>query len=473
MKRFIYLLLVIIYLVSCKNQSTLTNKTLKQLPKQYNAANTDSLSTGEISWRAYFTDEPLVALIDTALKNNPDMLIAMQRMQMAEAEVQFNKGLLFPTVDGAANVSQRKFGYHTMDDAGNRTTEITPGQMIPTHLPDFFLGFRTTWELDVWGKLRNRKKAAVARYLSSIEGKNFVISTLVADVANLYYNLMAMDNELIIIRETIKLQQNALEIAKIQKDAGATNLLAVQQFEAQVLNTRAMELEIMQNIIETENLLNFLLGRFPQTIPRNSTVYNDSIQLTIRSGVPSALLKNRPDVKQAELELIAAGADVKAAKAAFYPSFTIDGTFGIQAFRPQLLFNTPGSIAYGFFGNLFAPLINRSAIKAEFKMANAIQLEALYNYQKSILNGFSEVNSLLANIQALDKIQQFKTKETSLLNTAIETSGELFKTGNANYLEILITQQNALQSKLELVNIKRRMYNASVNIYKALGGGWK
>jgi NodT family efflux transporter outer membrane factor (OMF) lipoprotein len=288
-----------------------------------------------------------------------------------------------------------------------------------------------------------------------------------------YYELLALDQELDIIQETISLQDSALSIAVVQKEAGAANELAVKQFRSQLLNSKAMETDVAQMITELENMINTLLGRFPQTIIRDKASFMSAVPGQVRAGIPSELLRNRPDIKQAELELLASKADVKAARALFYPSLTITGGAGFQAYKTKLLFTSPESFIFSAFGSLTAPLINRSAIQAEFKSANAYQMEALYSYEKSILSGYQEVSNELSNINNLQKKYAFKNEQVNELNESIETSSELFRTGRATYLEIIITQQSALQAKLELVDVKKRQLNATVNLYKALGGGWR
>jgi outer membrane protein, multidrug efflux system len=443
------------------------------MPDSFGSSKKDSFNVANISWKQYFSDPALIELIETAQKNNLDMLAALQKLEGARAGVLYAKGALLPTVNANASYLQRKFGYWTMDDAGNRTTEIEPGKIVPSHLPDYYLGLQTTWEIDVWGKLKNKKKAAISRFLSGVEGKNAVMTNLIAEVANNYYELLALDNELDIIRETIKLEENALELVTAQKQAAAANELAVKQFKAQLLNSQALEYETLQRIIETENKINFLLGRYPQTIIRNKAELDKPLSIKPAIGIPSDLLKNRPDIRQSEFELIAAKADVKAAKAAFYPSLSINGSGGLQGFKAIYLFTTPQSIAYSLLGSLITPLVNRSAIKAQFKSANAYQLESLYNYQKSILNGYVEVYNEVARMNNLEKIIDLKTQEADVLTQSIETSTELFKSARANYLEVLSAQKNALSTRLELVEVKKRRFNAMVDLYKALGGGWR
>ena len=205
-------------------------------------------------------------------------------------------------------------------------------------------------------------------------------------MANSYYELLALDNELEIIRQTIQLQKNGLEIVKIQKEAAVANELAVKQFEAQLYHSQSLEMDLLQQIAENENKINALLGRFPQKIIRDQTTFTAQMPNTVKIGIPAQLLKNRPDIKQAELELFATKCDVKSAQAEFYPSLNLTGSVGFQAFKTSYLFTTPQSFIYSIVGNLAVPLVNRSAIKAEFNKANAYQLEALFNYQRTILN---------------------------------------------------------------------------------------
>lgn len=461
-----------VLLFSCKPSKVLENKIAQTIPAGYGDSK-DSTNSAKINWKQFFTDSALVELIDVALRSNLDISIALQRIEAARSGFKAGKGALLPTVSGNLSYLQRKFGYYTMDDAGNRTTEIEPDKIIPTHLPDYFVGLQTSWEIDVWGKLRNKRKAAFARYLSSVEGKNAVLTNLIANVANDYYSLLAMDNQLEIVRESIKLQENALELLKIQKQAAAVNELAVQQFQAELLNSKALEFEILQEILETETEINFLLGRYPQPINRDKSRLNQSLPIKASVGIPSDLLKFRPDIRQAEFELVAAKADRNAAKAAFYPSLNITGSLGFQGYKAALLFSNPQSMAYSLFGSLITPLINRSAIKAEFNTASAFQLEALYNYQKSILNGYVEVYNEVARIRSLESMINLKTQEADILSQAIETSAELFKTGRANYIEVLMTQKSSLEAKIDLIDARERQFNSVINLYKALGGGWQ
>lgn len=431
-------------------------------------------NTSALQWKDYFKDQNLVDLIDVALKNNQELNITLQEIEIAKNDIRVKKGLLLPTVGVRAGAGIEKVGRYTSQGAGDATTEIKPGVETPDPLGDFTIAAYANWEVDIWKKLRNSKKAALNRYLATVEGKNFVITNLIAEVADSYYELLALDNQLDIINQTIKLQSNALEIVKIQKQAARATELGVKKFEAEVLTSKSMEFDIRQQIKEAENKINFLLGRYPQEIKRtSSTNFLSLLPAAVSSGIPSQLLANRPDVKQAELELVAAKLDVKVARAEFYPSLDISAAIGVNAFKPAYLFTFPESLLYSLAGDLAAPLINRNAIKAEFASANARQLQALYNYDRTVLNAYLEVSNQLSKIENLQKGYDLKSQQVDALNTSIDVSNDLFKSARVDYFEVLMTQRDALEAKLELVDTKKEQLNAAVHVYRDLGGGWK
>jgi multidrug efflux system outer membrane protein len=247
--------------------------------------------------------------------------------------------------------------------------------------------------------------------------------------------------------------------------------LAVRQFKAQLLNTQSLEIDVNQRIVATENQLNLLLGRFPQPITR-STIVQQSFPEQVQAGIPAQMLRNRPDVKQAELEMLANYADQHAARLAFMPSLNITAMLGFNAFKSSLIFN-PGSIAYNALGGLTAPLLNRRALKAGQRRAEATSVESLYNYNKSILTGFQEVSTSLNRIENSRKITGFKSEEVAMLQQAVSTSRDLFLTGYATYLEIITAQKSVLEAELTLANVQTDQYLALIELYRSVGGGWK
>lgn len=466
------LLIGLFSVIGCKIPEVAQHMENRSVPSVYNDRS-DSNTISAINWRQFFTDTDLINLIDTALKRNQELNITSQEVEMAMNDIRLRQGPLSPTVGARIGAGVDKVGRYTSQGAGDASTEITPGKEVPDPLTDITGAVYAHWEVDIWSKLHNAKKAAITRYLSTIEGRNFVITNLVAEIANSYYELLALDNQLEIVRQNISLQNNALEIVKVQKDAARVTELAVQKFEAEVYNTQSLEFDILQKIKETENRLNFLLARYPQPIPRSHSRFLETMPAIVNSGVPSQLLANRPDIKRAELDVAAAKLDLKVARAEFYPSFDISAAIGLQAFKPSYLVKFPESILYSLVGDLAAPLINRNAIKAEFLNANARQVQAIYNYERSILNAYLEVSTQLAKIDNLGKSYQLKSKQVDALTRSIEISNSLFSSARADYLEVLMTQRDALESKLELVETKKDQMVAVVNVYRDLGGGWR
>ena len=444
----------------------------KKVPSSYNNSQ-DSVNVAKTKWKDFFTDPNLIALIDTALNKNQELNIILQEINIAKNEIRGRKGAYLPFVGVGVGAGVEKVGKYTSQGASDDANYIMPGQKVPVNLQNYMLGANVSWEVDIWKKLRNSKNAAVARYLASVEGKNFMVTNLIAEIANSYYELMALDNQLEILKKNIEIQQSALEMVKLEKIAARVTELAVRRFEAEVLKNQSRQFYIMQQIIVTENRINFLVGRFPQAVPRNSQAFTNLVPDSIHSGVPSQLLENRPDIRQAEKGLLATKLDVKAAKAEFYPSLMITAGVGYQAFNPQYLITTPQSLLYNLAGCLVAPLINRNAIKANYYSANSKQIQAVYNYERTILNAHIEVANQLSNISNLKKSYDLKTKQVAALTQSIVISISLFKSARADYMEVLLTQRDALESKFELIETKKLQMNAMVNIYQALGGGWR
>ncbi len=443
----------------------------KTMPARYDDSQ-DTTNVAKLRWKDFFTDPYLNALIDTALQNNQELNITLQEIEISKNEIRVRKGEYLPFVHLQGGAGVEKVGRYTHQGVSDATTEFEPGKEMPEPLQDYLLGALASWEVDIWHKLRNAKKSAIFRYLSSAEGKNFMVTNLVAEIANSYNELMALDNQLEILKSNIELQENALSIVKLQKSAARVTELAVRKFEAEVFKNQSRQFHIQQSIIETENRINFLLGRYPQPVLRNSEAFKQLIPDTIFAGLPSQLLENRPDIKQAELDLAAADIDIKVAKADFYPSLGITAGVGFRAFNPKYLLKMPESMLYSLAGDLVAPLINRNAIKANYYSANARQRQAVYNYERTILRAYIEVANQLSNISNLKSSYDLESKQVRALSESISISNGLFKSARADYMEVLMTQRDALESTFELIETKKQQMNAMVYIYQALGGGW-
>jgi len=459
-------------IAGCKAPAITASVENQPLPETFGTTS-DTTNVSNLKWRDFFQDKNLQDLIGVALKNNQELNITLQEIEITQNDIRMRKGAILPTVALKAGAGIEKVGRYTSQGAGDASTEIKPGVEMPDPLSDFGVSAVANWEVDIWKKLRNSKKAAVNRYLASVEGKNFVLTNLIAEVANSYYELLALDNQLAIIRQNIDIQKNGLEIVKVQKQAARATELAVQKFSAEVLNSQSLEFKILQQITETENKINFLLGRYPQEIARDKSDFTGLVPNFVAVGIPSQLLANRPDIKQAELELAAAKLDVKAARAEFYPHLDISASIGTQAFKPSYLATLPESLLYSLIGDLTAPLVNRNAIKSEYKSANSRQIQAVVKYQRTILNAYFEVVNQMSGIGNLQKSYDLKSRQVQALTQSIDISNDLFRSARADYLEVLLTQRDALESKLELVETKKAQFSAVVNVYRDLGGGWK
>lgn len=462
-------LILALLVTSCGALKVPQRSANKQTPDQY-LTRGDSTNAASMSWRKYFSDPYLLALIDTALHQNQELNILLHEIEISRNEIRARKGEYLPFVGITAGGGLEREARYTRNGAVAEAVEIKPGKPIPAPFGDVGLGLSASWELDIWKKLRNARKAAALRYLSTTEGRNFMVTRLISEIATSYYELLALDNQLEIVRRNIEIQENALLTIRQEKTAAKVSQLAVNRFEAQVLHTRNRQYELLQQIRETENRLHFLTGKYPTPLARSTrdfaTVEMDSVQ----AGLPSQLLQNRPDIRQAELELQAAGLDVQVARAHFYPSVGLRAFAGFQAFNPAYLIN-PESILLNAAGDLMAPLVNRNAIRAAYLNANERQIQAVIRYEQTLLNAYLEVVNQLSRIQNYTASLQTKAKEVEILNQSVTISTSLFRSARADYMEVLLTQREALDSRMELVEIKLQQMQAKVQVYQALGGG--
>jgi len=475
---------IVALLSGCSVPRTLPTHSHRQLPAAYSddrldsAAIADTVSTAHTGWREFFNDAHLINLIDSALANNPDMQRALHHIEIARANLKLRKASTLPSVDALAQAGLRKYGFYTMDGIGNYDTNFSENldedEKLPDPLPDYFIGIQTSWELDLWGKLKNRKRAAYQRFLSSYEGRHLVQTALIEAVASAYYDLLALDQELAIVRKNIKLQEEALAIIEVQKHAGRADELGIQQFRATVHRSKGQEQEVLQQIAATENHLNFLLGRFEGSIERDTAgrISSASAEPVI-AGVPLQMIALRPDIRQAQLELSAAGADVSASKAAFLPSLVLSPYVGLQAFGLDKLLLAPTSIAYGALAGLTAPVFNQRAIRSAYETAKAEYGVAFTQYERTVLNAWKEIQTNLDAQKYIDNKRRHNQQEAGSLLKAVEAANELFRAGRASYLDVITAQRAALEAEVKLVETEREKAAVKLALYKALGGGWQ
>ncbi len=459
-------------LVGCKVPQIAEHSAIYNQPGAY-VMGKDSTNSAEINYQQFFSDPYLANLIDSALANNQELNIIKQEISIAKNEVLAKKGAYLPFLKYGAGLGMDKVGRYTRYGSLEANNEIAPGKEFPEPFTDLMVGANFSWELDVWRKLRNDRQASFNRYLASTEGKNFLVTNLVSEIAQSYYELLGMDNQLEIINQYISIQKNALKIVKFQKEAARVTELAVKRFEAELFKNQSRIFEIKQNIIEVENRINYLVGRFPQPIQRARTPLLNSNPWVIKEGLPAQLLQNRPDIRQAELEMIASKIDVQIARAEFLPSFGLNAGLGMQSFSPKYFFNLPSSIIYSLVGDMVGPLVNKNEIKANYYSKNAKQIQAITNYQQKILNAHREVYNQLQNIKNMQMKFDAIDNQVNILGSSIKISTNLFQSARADYMEVLLTQRDALEAKIELVETKKEQYLALIGLYHSLGGGWR
>lgn len=426
----------------------------------------DSSVTISPAWRDFFQDSVLRSLIDTALQNNHDLKITLQELAIAKSAITAKQGALLPSVSANVGAGISKVGRYTAEGAGNVGTELTPGRKIPTVIPDLAPTLQMDWTIDLWGKLNSDKKSAVERYLASEAGQRAIKSQLVADVAENYYALLALDYKLLVMQQYIALQKNAVRIARIQKEADADTQLAVEKFEAELAKAQSDEYVLRQSIIETENNLNLLLGRLPQPIARAKS---DFLQLPMPAtahALSTQLLLQRPDVVQAEHALEAAKWDVETARKEFLPSLNLSAAVGLNAFNPKYLVKLPESLIFSALGSLTAPLINKKAIQANFSQADALQIEALYNYDKALMTAYIEMSTLQSKITNLKQLRQFKQKQDEALMRAVSAAQQLYLNNRATYLEVIDSERGQLDCKMELIDTKLQQLSTLIDMYR-------
>jgi NodT family efflux transporter outer membrane factor (OMF) lipoprotein len=441
------------------------------LPPSFNGNVSDENSSCVMSTQ-FFDDPHLVNLINEGLGGNQELKILAQNIARANNDVLRRRGSLFPFVTFGAQSSLTNYSLYTPFGSDLKQIVSPLGGPFPNPLPDFLVAANVTWQVDIWRQLRNARDAAGLRYLGTQDGWNYVVTRLVADIADNYYRLMALDQQIATLDGTIALQEQSLKIAIAQKEGARGTELGVQRFQAELAKNRSQKLIVYQEMIEAENRINFLVGRYPQPVPRASGDFINLNLHTLYLGVPANLMQNRPDIRQAERNLEATGLDVRVARANFYPKLVMSTGVGYEAFNTRYLFD-PESLIYNAAGGLVAPLVNKRAIQADFLDANADQLEAMYQYQRTTLNAFTEVITRVSAVQNYGKSIEIKKVQLASLESAVDVAGKLFQNARVEYIDVLFAQRDRNEARIVLIDTKRQQLSAIVNAYQALGGGWR
>jgi multidrug efflux system outer membrane protein len=464
----------IILFVSCATPKVAEIKKIDDLPQAYSEANATASNFEGVTLKSFFTDPHLLDLYDRAVKANPDYQIAEQRIEIANSFLRRSKLQILPSLELGAIASGNRYGKYTIDGVGNYDTNLSSNisedqKVNESFTPNYWLGLQSSWEADVWGKLRNQKRAAQKRFLASHEGLRMLQLELFTDISSLYYELIGLDRQLEIYKENYELQQRAFEIISAQRVVGKSTELAVQQLHAQNKNLQAEIEHLKAEIIVVEKAIHTLLGNYNGTIERSNELLPSNSDILNQSINVDAVIHSRPDVKSNYLMLEASQADAKAARAAFYPRLSLEAGIGYNSFSTPTLFK-PGSLAFQVLGGLMTPIFNKGQIKHEFSVSKAEQEIAFLNYQKSITTAFNELQSVLKQIDIYERVLTLKAEEVQHLNLAVEVSNDLYLTGYANYLELINSQKTKLQADLDYLRFQQENARNHILIFKALGG---
>lgn len=419
----------------------------------------------------FFDDARLSELIAVGLSQSQELRIRNQEIRIASNEIMARRGAYLPFVGLRTRGGFDKTSRFTPLGAAEDQLTYPGGGEFPDPLPNVRVSADMFWRLDIWRELRNARDAAQQRYIAAIEARNYFITQFVAEVAENYYELASLDQRLRFLDQTIEIQQRSLEVARAQKAAGRGTELPIQRFLAEVRSNESQRFIVRQRIIEVENRINFLVGRFPQDVDRVNWTYIDLDSRPLRVGVPAQLLLNRRDIQAAEREVAASGLDVLVARARFFPTLDITAGVGFEAFSPKYLFDPEAFIANAA-GELVAPLINRQAIRAEYLTANARQLRAVYEYQRTILNAFTEVVNQMSAVENYRSSVEIKREQVRALEESVNVATDLFQSARGEYIDVLFSQRDLLEARITLVETKQQQLAAIINAYQALGGGF-
>ena len=420
-------------------------------------------SLADLKWFDVFRDDTLTALVSTALKQNFDMRIAAERVLQARAAYGITRADRFPAVGASIDLN----AVRSSKEGANRA--IPAG--ADTSVSYVQAGFSLGWEIDVWGRLRRLSEAARAQYLATEEARHGVMTTLVADTTEHYLALRALDLELEIAKRTRDLATESLRLTEARRAQGAASGLDVRQAEQLLFTTTGRIASLEREIAQTENALSLLLGQLPGDIPRGRPLEALEPPPHVPAGLPSALLERRPDIRRAEQDLIAANAQIGAAKAEFFPRISLTGFLGVQSRALTSLLSGPAGLASAGIGAA-APIFNAGRTRANVRLVEAIQREAVVNYQRAIYAAFRDVSdSLAAHVKTAEQRAQ-QERLVEALRESARLSTERYRGGLDSYLPVLDAQRNLFEGELELARLRQRQLSAIVQLYRALGGGW-
>ena len=420
----------------------------------------DSVTMAGIPWQELFTDPVLIGHIKHALDNNTDIRVALEQMAIADAYFKQSKWGGVPTLSANGQVMYQELANNSQF-----------GEFFGS-LTQYELSASASWEADIWGKIRSGRRASEASYLQSNAAHQAVKSRMVAQIASLYYRLMALDEQKRIAEESIANRRSSLETTKALKDAGVLTQVAVSQTEAQLESTRVLLVDLKRNIKILENAMSVLMGDAPGSIERGDLAEADILDERVALGYPAQLLRNRPDVLAAEYNLVNAFEMTNVARSNFYPSVRLSATGGFQSLDFEDLFS-PNSLFANLVGSLAQPILNKRQIRSEYEASLSRKEIAYLQFRQSVLTASREVSDAMYDFEAASKKIDIRAAEYAASQRATDDSEALLESGFANYLEVLTARQVALNSQLGLIDARLEKLSAVVELYRSLGGGWR
>ncbi|WET02218.1 TolC family protein [Flavobacterium sp. YJ01] len=434
-------------------------------PEKYREEIAVTGDTVLLPWKSYYKDPLLVNLIEKALVKNNEVLIAMKSMEQLDLAYKQAKLSLLPTLDFDAGASRSYLSKNSLN--GSLSSQFTSKD----YMDDYSATLKLSWEADIWGKAAMQKRDAKAAYFAQKENLSALKTRIIVQVAQSYYNLLGLDEQLKIAEKNIELSTSTLDMMKLQYNSGSISSLAVNQTEAQKKTAELLVPLAKANIAVQENALQILCGEYPDKIERAGNIDAAEISVVFPTGIPVSLLSRRPDVKASEYAVMSATAKTGLSKAAMYPTLSLNPSIGVNSFEFDTWFNFPGSLTKTIAANLAQPIFRKKALRTAYEVAVLEQEKAAVQFKQSFITAVGEVNDAMSRLKYADERIVLAKEKAASLDKATSDASLLYKSGMANYLEVITAQNSSLQNDLDVVTIKLEKLNAAINLYRALGGG--
>lgn len=466
-KNIFLIFILVVTTVSCKTKVAYTEPDL-QLPEEFRfTATADTASVANLEWKEFFKDPVLQGLIEKGITHNLDLQIALKQVASSQERLLQAKYLQYPDI-----------GFGVTGQISRPSKNSMNGQSLnlfigKDHVEDYNAAFNLSWEADIWGKIKNQQEVSRMQYLQTYEATKAIQTQVVAAIAQGYYNLLMLDKQMDIAKSNLELSTNTLSITEKMWESGDTTSLGVQQATAQKQSTELLISQLEQNIAIQENALSILVGEAPNKVSRGIEMSDTSLSQDLSTGLPAKMVSRRPDVRQQELVLLESNSLVGIAQANMYPSLKITANGGINSFKFDNWFQIPASLFGSVLGGITQPIFQKRQLKTDLAVAKIQREKNVLAFRQSVLNAMGEVSDALVSNESLKVQEQKATEQVTTLKDGIKSAQMLYKGGLANYLEVITAQSNSLQAELNLASVKRQRLSSIVDLYRALGGGWK